>query len=225
MIRHPLTVLTLASALLAGCVGGPAGGVGETPLNPLQRYQLQVEPGVDRIALAVHEGGVSATQQTALAQLVSRYLVEGATELRIEAPSGGDPVSADMAHRVRDSLIGAGVPAARITVVGYAAPDPRAPVLAGFETVQAVVHQCGREWTNLTRSAENSGSANFGCAVTSNLAAQIENPRDIARPRGLQPSDAGRRAIVFDAWRKGETTSAEREPLLASDGRVSNAVN
>lgn len=224
MIRHSLTLLTLSTALLAGCVGAPAGGPGPTPLTPTSRFQLQVEPGVDRIALAVHETGVSATQQNALAQLVARYLVEGAAELRVEAPAGGDPAANDMAHRVRQALIDAGAPASRITVVGYAAPDPRAPVLAGFETVQATVPQCGREWTNLTRTAENAGNANFGCAVTANLAAQIENPRDIMQPRGRLPGDAGRRAVVFDAWRQGKATSAQSEPLVDA-GRVSDAVN
>ncbi len=225
MIRRFLALTILSSAVLAGCAGAPAGGTGPLPLNPISRFQLQVEPGVDRIALSVHDSGVSATQEAALGQLVSRYLIEGATELRVEAPSGDDPAAGEMAHRVRDVLIRSGVPAANVRIVAYAAPDPRAPVLAGFETIQAVVHQCGREWTNLARSAENAGSANFGCAVTSNLAAQIENPRDILRPRGAEPGDAGRSAVVFDAWRRGETTSAEREPLVERDSRVSNAVN
>lgn len=231
MTRRPLLALTpaafLGAALIAGlsaCVGGPAGGLGPAPLTPTSRYQLQVEPGLDRIALAVHETGVSATQRTALDGLVSRFLIEGAPVLRVEAPGGNDPVSADMAHRIRQAVIDAGVPAPRVQVVGYDAPDPRAPVLAGFETVQAVVPQCGREWNNLTRSAENAGHSNFGCAVTANLAAQIENPRDIVRPRGAQPADAGRRSVVFDAWRGGEPTSATREELVGSQ-RVSNAVN
>lgn len=224
MFRHPLTLIAVSTALLSACAGAPAGGLGPQPLTPTSRFQLQVEPGVDRIALAVHDAGLSGNQQTALAQLVARYLVEGATELRVEAPSGNDPVAADMAHRVRQGLIDAGAPASRITVVGYAAPDPRAPVLVGFETVQAALPQCGREWTNLTRTAENAGSANFGCAVTANLAAQIENPRDIVQPRGRQPGDAGRRAVVFDTWRRGMPTSAQSEPLVDA-GRVSDAVS
>ena len=67
MTRHILrNVLAVAavSALLAGCVGGPAGGEGPAPLTPTSRFSLQVEPGIDRIALAVHEDGVSPDRKS-----------------------------------------------------------------------------------------------------------------------------------------------------------------
>ena len=139
------------------------------------------------------------------------------------AIQGGDPVANDMGWQVRSALIAAGAPESRVQIVSYAAPDPRAPVLAGFETVRAVVPQCGTQWGNLTRSANNTTSANFGCAVTANLAAQIANPRDIVQPRGMTPADAGRRSVVFDSYRAGERTAAEREELL-TNRRVSRAV-
>lgn len=225
MIRRIRPTLLLASlaALTAACGGAPADLGLEQPLTPLSRYTLQVEPGVDRIALAVHDGGMSANQQAHLAQLVSRFLVEGAPSIVIETPQGGDPVANDMGWQVRSALIAAGAPESRVQIVSYAAPDPRAPVLAGFETVRAVVPQCGTQWGNLTRSANNTTSVNFGCAVTANLAAQIANPRDIVQPRGMTPADAGRRSVVFDSYRAGERTAAEREELL-TNRRVSRAV-
>lgn len=225
MIRRIRPVLILASlaALTAACVGAPADLGTEQPLTPLSRYTLQVEPGMDRIALAVHDNGMSANQQAHLAQLVSRFLVEGAPAIVVETPQGGDPVTNDMGWQVRRALIAAGAPESRVQIVSYDAPDARAPVLAGFETVRAVVPQCGTQWGNLTRSAANTTSANFGCAVTANLAAQIANPRDIVQPRGMTPTDAGRRSVVFDDYRAGERTSAEREELL-TNRRVSRAV-
>ncbi|MNJ38075.1 Pilus biogenesis CpaD protein [compost metagenome] len=115
------------------------------------------------------------------------------------------------------------MPGHRIQMVGYAAPDPRAPVLAGFETIRAAVPQCGTQWGNLGRTGDNQSSANFGCAVTANLAAQIADPRDIVAPRALAPADAGRRSVVFDAYRSGEQTAAQREALLTQT-RISRAV-
>ncbi|MDB5421401.1 MAG: pilus assembly protein CpaD, partial [Brevundimonas sp.] len=91
MTRHILRttlIAAAASALLAGCVGGPAGGVGPAPLSPVSRFSLQVEPGIDRIALAVREDGVSQSQVDALAALANRFGVEGSGVLRVEAPSG-----------------------------------------------------------------------------------------------------------------------------------------
>lgn len=223
ILRSTAIVSILAGAgLLAGCMGSPASGGGMAPLTPTSRYSLQVEPGLDRIALAVHDSGLSQAQVAALSALASRALVDGAPEVVVEAPAGDDPVANEQAWRAKTALEAAGSPPVR--VVSYAAPAPRAPVLAGFETVRAVVQQCGTEWGSATRTFDNQSSINFGCAVTANLAAQIENPRDIIRPRGMTPADAGRRSVVFADYRGGDITSAEREPLL-SNQRVARAVD
>jgi pilus assembly protein CpaD len=168
--------------------------------------------------------GLSDAQQGALVALSNRFGIQGATVLRVEAPSGGDPVSAEFAYRVKSALEAMGAPAGAIQVVAYQAPDPRAPVVVGFETLRAVVPQCGTYWGNMSRTNGNDTSANFGCAVTANLAAQIDNPRDIVTPRGMTPVDTGRRAIVYDNYRKGEATAAPQEQLVANR-RVSQAVN
>ena len=94
----------------------------------------------------------------------------------------------------------------------------------GFEPLRAAVPQCGAYWGNLARTNGNDTSANFGCAVTANLAAQIDNPRDIITPRGMTPVDTGRRAVIYDNYRKGEATAAPQEELVANR-RVSQAVN
>ena len=225
MIRPFRLILVLtATGALSACMGGPVDGGGPQPLTPTSRYTLQVEPGLDRIALAVHETGVSPNQDAALAQLVSRFTVEGAPAIVVEAPAGADPVSSEMAWKVRQALVAAGAPEHRVQVVSYVAPDPRAPVLAGFETVRAVVPQCGTQWGNFSRTANNGSSINFGCAVTANLAAQIANPRDIVQPRGMTPTDAGRRSVVFDNYRAGQHTAAAQEELL-TNRRVSRAVD
>lgn len=218
------STLALGGLLLTGCAGGPASLGGEPPLTPLSRYSLQVEPGMDRIALAVHETGLSANQQAALADLVQRFAIEGAPTLVVEAPAGGDPVSNQAAWNVKAGLVAAGAPDHLIRVVGYNGPDPRAPILAGFETVRAVVPQCGTRWGSLTRTGDNQSASNFGCAVNANLAAQIANPRDIVTPRAMTPPDAQRRAVVFDRYGKGETTSSAREALVAGT-RISDAVD
>lgn len=217
-----LTAALALSSTLAACMGAEAGSLSAIPLTPTQRFTLQVEPGVERIALAVHESGLTANQTEALAALANRFGIEGAPVLRIQAPSGDDTVSADFAYRIKAQLEQHGI--GPVELVGYAAPDPRAPVLVGYETLRAVVPQCGTQWESLTRTASNQTPSNFGCAITANLAAQIDNPRDIVAPRGMTPSDAGRRAVVFDNYRKGATTAAPQEELIANR-RVSQAVN
>ena len=222
------TVFLAASAavvlLQAGCMGAPAEGTGPIPITPTSRFSLQVEPGVERIALAVHETGLSHNQTQALRDMVNRFAAEGAPMLTVEAPSGDDPVSSDVAWRVKGAIEAAGVPSYRVRLVSYMAPDPRAPVLVGFDTIRAAVPQCGREWSNLARTGNNAGSANFGCSVNANLAAQIANPRDIVSPRPITAPDAARRSVVFDHYRAGEQTAAVREVLVDGAG-VSRAVD
>ncbi|MBX9575021.1 MAG: CpaD family pilus assembly protein [Caulobacteraceae bacterium] len=219
------TLLVSAVAALALSACAQTGGMfqGETPpLTPLSRYALRVEPGLDRIALAVHETGLSAAQTDALVALAHRWKRGGAGHLFVQSPSGDDQVSAAMAWAVHDALVRYGVPASSLTVEAYGAPDARAPVLVGFETVQAVIPNCAAERGTLNGRVSNGPSPGLGCSVNANLAAQIDDPRDIVRPRGMTPSDSGRAAVVFASYRAGEPTSSTQEELVA--GRISRAV-
>lgn len=214
-------VLVLAAGLAAsGCAS--VSGATDVPLTPLSRYSLQVEPGLDRIALAVHDQGLSSNQQAALRGLAARYGNAGAGHVRIEAPAGDDPVSVQQAYAVRNFLQGAGVPEDRIQMAAYLAPDPRAPVLAGFETIRAAIPDCAAQSRHLGARMSNQSSGGFGCAITANMAAQIADPRDILGARPMTPADSGRAAVVFDNYRKGEVSSTPQEPLVS--GRISGAV-
>lgn len=214
----------LALAACAGMVSACAStGALPPPLTPTSRYVLQVEPGMDRIALAVHDQGLSGNQQAALAALAGRFAASRADVIRVEAPAGDDPAAARAAWGVRDALAALGVPAERVLVTAYAAPDPRAPVLAGFEVLTAHVPNCAEAQRASVSSFSNQPSAAFGCAVTANLAAQIANPRDIVAPAAVGAAEAGRRAKVFDTYRAGTPTSAPQEPLV--NGRISRAVD
>lgn len=222
-MKHAPILCTILAITLSGCASATSGQMGVVPVTPLSQYVLQVEPGVDRIALAVHDQGLSANQHEALRGLVSRFAAEQAAVLRIEAPMGNDPVASAQAYAMRDAVQSMGVPGQMIQVVGYHAPDPRAPVLAGFEVLRAHIPDCSAEPRNLGARYSNMPTGGFGCAVTANMAAQIANPRDIRSPQGLQPADSGRAAVVFARYRQGQLTAAEQETLV--EGRIARAVD
>lgn len=219
-----LVLLAGASVALGACVGTDAGMYRDPGLNPLSRYALRVEPDQDRIALSVRDGDLSANQRQALASLAGRYRNSAQEGIVIEVPQGNDPVALRSAGNIRAALESSGVASNSISLASYSAPDSRAPVLAGFRTVIASVPRCGAQWGNLSRTGENTVASNFGCAVNANLAAQIADPRDIVAPRAMTPPNAQRRTVVFEAYRQGQPTSAQREALLA-DSEVSQAVN
>ena len=215
----------LASAIFVLAASGCASMQGDinAPLTPLSRYALRVEPGLDRIALAVHDQGLSANQHAALRDLARRYEASGSGHVRIESPAGDDPVAAAQAYAVRAYLQASGVPDHRIQMAAYAAPDPRAPVLAGFETVRAHVTDCASETRDMGAGRfSNQSSGGLGCAITANMAAQIADPRDILGPRPMTPADSGRAAVVFANYRKGQISSTPQETLV--NGRISGAV-
>jgi len=226
MKNRSLTLLALAGSTLAltACVGTDAGMHKPTPINTLSRYVLQVEPDQDRIALAVRENGLSENQRVALVQLAQRYRASEQSGLTVELPEGNDPVARRSADNIVQALYAAGISSQHIQYTTYAAPDVRAPVVAGFASIRAAVPRCGAEWGNLSRTGENAVGSNFGCAVNANLAAQIADPRDIVQPRAMTPPNAQRRTVVFEAYRQGQPTSAQREPMLESS-RISEAVN
>lgn len=216
-----LSALAVAAAALAlsACAGGSAG---VTPLTPISQYYMQVEPGLDRIALAVHDAGMSANQTAAIDALVQRYWATGVGGVLIQAPGGGDAAATDMAWSVKAALTARGVPEERIRVEGYSAPDPRAPVLVGFDIVQAVIPNCAAVNGQGRPRYTNAPSPGLGCAVTANMAAQIDDPRDIVRPRAMTPADSGRAAVVFQNYRAGQPTSAPQDELVS--GRIARAV-
>ena len=75
----------------------------------------------------------------------------------------------------------------------------------------------------MSTNLSNQSSANLGCAITANMAAQIANPRDILGPQPMTPADSGRAAVVFNAYRNGRPSSTAQEPLV--NGQISAAVN
>jgi pilus assembly protein CpaD len=228
--RRPGLALPLA---LAACMGDPAGGIGPGPAESgATRFTLQVEPDVDRIALVGARGPACRAQpaDAALAATCRNRFGQARCAspfCAIETPSGDDPVSAEFAWRVKAALEAMGAPVGEtIQVVAYAAPDPRAPVVVGFETVRAS-GAAVRDLLGQSSPAPtgNDTSANFGCAVTANLAAQIADPRDIVTPRGMTPVGHRPTRRRLRQLPQGRSHRGPSRSTSLANRRVSQAVN
>jgi len=224
ILLRSLAVLGLTVTL--GACAGTTPGANEDARLPTQRFEPKVTSEPEEVRLAIHAQGLSPRQAEALSKFADYWRDDDGGMIGVQMPSeGADPAAAfRMGESARSFLVSKGVPAGQIEMVGYA-PEAGAdaPLLVGYLRYKAEIPKCGEKWKSITRTFKNEVGPNFGCAVSSNMAAQIADPADLLGPRTMTPQDATRRQEVLDKYRKGEVTSAAKDDK--ADGAVSRAVN
>jgi pilus assembly protein CpaD len=225
-MRAPLWLAGLGLLALGACATAPhrdKAAADPPPITPSERYAIQVDPSPMELKLGVHDDGISPNQAAALRDFLGRWMQADGAPITIKAPEHGPARAAvyRTATAARDFMIGQGVDPAAVRIVGYEAGDDRAaPVVVGFVRYQAHGPQCGRSWDNVADVYQNREYAEFGCAVTANMAAQIADPADLLHPRAEAPPDAQRRQNVLDKYRQGSTTSTAKD--AQANGAVSS---
>jgi pilus assembly protein CpaD len=211
----------VAALSLAACASDPKRAM-VPARNPGAQYPLKADRASDQVALAVHAAGLSSAQVDALRALAVRHRDSQGGPLRLTAPRGAGDVllTSRAAAAARHVLEAAGVAPADILAGTYDTLDAQAPLLVSFAYDRAEIADCGRHWSELTHTADNEVAANFGCALTANMAAQIANPSDILRPRPEDAPDAGRRLTVLGKYRDGKVTSADDAGASAAISNV-----
>ncbi|HEY5107128.1 MAG TPA: CpaD family pilus assembly protein [Caulobacteraceae bacterium] len=215
-------VAALALCACASRVAEDAGG----PLTPTEHYAIKVASQPVQLALEAHRQGMSPNQARALDKFAQGWIEANGGEITLRSPAhGGDPAAAyRTVADAHDLLVAHGVAPSSLRIVGYDAQgDHRAPVLIDYAHYVAKGPSCGHLWENLSANGSNRAYANFGCALTANVAAEIADPGDLIAPRQSDPVDAERRQIVLDHYRKGDVTSSAKDDQ--ANGAVSTAVH
>lgn len=184
-----------------------------------QRHPIVLSEGSTRLDLPVGAGarGLTERQKDDIRAFAADWRKNGRGPIGMMAPSGGDyGVPA-----VRSALASAGVPATQIVSQRYrpAGPEEIGLVKLGYVKLKAAVpHPCGLWPQDLGHgggdaygATENREYWNFGCATRQNIAAQVADPEDFARPRAETPVYAARRQTVIEKYRMGEDTATKRE--------------
>ncbi len=124
------------------------------------------------------------------------------------ATDARDAVAADLGRY----FAAIALPAEAIIETAYSGdPSQSAPIVLGFSLYEAVAPQCPTyAQTDLSVAFTGREKRAFGCSVQANIAAVIEDPRDLIRPRGQDAPDADRRSTVLAAYRAAQATSAQR---------------
>ncbi len=212
-----------ATLLLCGCATAPATRADGTPkpavLIPTEQYAVKVTSAPEQIAIGLHPQGLSANQQAALSEFVSRWRDDGGglMTLRIADDSQNLALTRRMQIQVSNYLIKLGLPAEQLRLAGYHAGGDVSPVLISYERYVAEHTQCGLDWENLTATKNNTPYKQFGCSMTANMAAMVANPRDMLAPAVVTPADDVRREVVLGKYRRGDVTSSAKD--AQADGK------
>lgn len=75
-------------------------------------------------------------------------------------------------------------------------------------TVGATRRDCGMWPDDILNTRDTAPYHNFGCALNNNLAAQMENPNDQFKLRGMTPPDGGRTSRILKDYRSGTSVQS-----------------
>lgn len=208
-LNDAMRAAAIAAVLLAGSCAAPFNDGAGLTADPDANHPIVVDtaPKSIHLSFSAADAGLMPEDAARFDAFVDQYAVDGNGVINVTAPSG--PTSQQTLAYFGERLAAAGVPRSRIMVGTRDDGDPR--VELSYTGYSARVEDCG-SWgaQQASDTASNLPMQNFGCAVQHNLAAQVENPRDLVEPRPLGSSDAMRRATVMTNYEKGVPTAATK---------------
>lgn len=208
-----------AVALLSAC--GPLHKDAVGPMTVEQAHPIKVAPEVANLTLAVPVGtkAMSPELEAQARAFLAMYRVRGHDGFTIARPVNGvnTPNAKRVAEEVKKIAREEGVPPDQIVMTNYAAePGTVGGVNLSFTRYTATASPCG-DWShNANESGANDVMPDFGCSMQNNIAAMVEDPRDLLTPRTMEAADAERRATVIKTYRSGATAGSQ----LSNDQRA-----
>ena len=202
LVRLGAAALFLA---LGGCAANRTDTTGSIVPDYHQRHAVSLEDGTEKLEVFVQGSSRLDEQQRALVrQFADLWQRRGQGPIVAMMPTGNgrELQGAATLDAIRRTLLEARVTTA-LRVGSYPAdPGLAAPIQLSFSSLEARVHECG-DWTEDVRATTYSNTTypNFGCGTQKTLAAQIDDPRDLVRPRAEAPSDVVSRSNAINGLR------------------------
>jgi pilus assembly protein CpaD len=213
-ISDTMRVAAIAAVLLAGSCAAPTNDHATLTADPDVNHPIVVDQTTKsvRLSFSAADAGLMPEDATRFDGFVGTYLASGGdASISITVPNG--PTAKQTITYFGERLASYGVPRSRI-LVGYRNDnDPR--VELDYSSYAAHTDQCGN-WSQASDMASNLPMSDFGCSVQHNIAAQIDNPRDLIAPRAMGEADAVRRGVVMGHYQKGEPSQATKKTVDAS---------
>ena len=214
-----LLSIAIFTAVLSGCQT-PAPSGPPTVFN----NKIQIAESIERLELYTRPTGLelSVRDQVAVNQFIQSYARRGEGPVYVNVPSAtAQGLGAQQALAViRQSLGQVGLSGAAVQTgqyqTAYGAP---APVVVSYRTLKSVVPDC-RQSSDLMNTYANQSYSGFGCSHTANLAAMIQDPRQLIQPYEMTAPDSQRRQTIYDRYIEGENPASiqpDRQDVAAQD--------
>jgi pilus assembly protein CpaD len=225
-----LAVLGLGVSL-AGCLLDQDALTANAPVDVRQRHPVAIREGEHTVdfLIGVDRGGLLPAQRAEVVGFANSWQQEATGGIVIDLPAGtpNARAAADTLNEVKTILTAAAVPARAIVVRRYHPPDPSklATLKLSYPKMMAQAGPCG-QWPRDIGPSYQGGDTynrpywNFGCSQQQNLAAMVDDPSDLLQPRAETSPSAQRRTMVFDKYRKGESTATNY--ANTKDGKISD---
>ena len=186
--------------------------------------KIQIAESIERLELYTRPTGLelSARDQVAVNQFLSAYAQQGEGPIYVNVPSAtAQGLGAQQAQAViRQSLSQVGLHGAPVQTGHYqSAYGAPAPVVVSYRTLKTVPQDC-RQLGDLSHTYTNQAYGNFGCSQMANLAAMIQDPRQLIQPYDMTVPDSQRRQTIYDKYIKGENPASEhpdRQDITVED--------
>ena len=222
--RFQVLFASASLAALSGC-GLTPSEIRDQDLSRKQIVAAEVTAEL-KIDAIVSGEKLDDSERGAIRYFGEAYQHEGHGKVIISRPSmGTDDVAALRASAdARAVLLAQGIDPVSITEGPYDASGARAaPLVITYKAWEARVPGCA-DLSNyqVAWTGTNATLPSFGCAVNSDLAAQIANPADLVSDHHMAAADTKRRTIVITKYRNGEATGSTH--TTDSSGAISKAV-
>ena len=237
---RPSRVRAAAGALALVCLGLAASGCSRldrviaAPVVP-DDYRarhpvvLTNAPQTLDIFLVGNTGQLDRRQATDVGAFVKDYQASGQGTITALLPhaAGQDAQAQATLASLRSALIHSGLKG-YLNVGTYDVLNPglASPVRLTFAKLEAkITTQCG-DWPadlasgSSTAGWENRPYYNFGCAYQKNLTAQVNDPRDLVRPRTEDPADVQMRVRAIAKVRLGDDPTTSWNTVNSHIGNV-----
>ncbi|GGK32846.1 CpaD family pilus assembly protein [Salinarimonas ramus] len=213
-----LARLACAGAL-AAALGACADRVVETgstgyPHDYRERHPIALQQSPEVLDVLVRGVGLDPRQRADVAAFAAGYREGASGALHVQVPQGGDEVGTRRTlDAVRATLHDSGVPATYLSISTYTPGDRNvaAAIRLSYRSLQARVQsRCGL-WpqdlgvSDAAVNIRNEQHWNFGCAMQTNVAAQVADPVDLVRGRTRGSIDVNARTPDIEAVREAES--------------------